>query len=176
MKLRRVVLISLVVFLTHASRASATPIGWFFYDFVDPVFATPSFSVQNLSDALPLGADFTSVTVHLEASGSEVASFLLPDVSHIDPFNTESTANLFPLSDYYQYNFDSASLTFAFAIPGTINFEQLRVSGIIIDPDFQGPQSLSAPIEFTPVPEPATLILASVGLGVAFARRRFNKP
>ena len=155
-----------------ASRADAVPIGVFSWA-GDDLFG-PLFTVENFSDdagqslGLPGGA-FSDVFVDLVFGDGTaplslmLASIVEPGDETIDPGEIAQNFAL-PTS----FDIGSAALRLALPFEGTIGL--IDAGGTPIESLTQA--NSAALIDFTPVPEPSTLLLVGVGLASARLMRR----
>ena len=149
--------------------AESITIGDFFYD-TDPFFG-PSFGISNVSDTTLGGAGgaFTDLTLNL-FKGSEL-------IATTDFGTLEAGSSIDSLFlDLSSLVFDSARLALTFSQPGQVSVDPL--ASIVFDgffPSFTGTGHLDAFIQFTPVPEPGTLLLVSAGLAVLARQKRWSR-
>jgi hypothetical protein len=180
--------VSLLTLLLTPSTANATSIGRFSFD-VHDAFG-PFFTVEHYSGSPASGipdTPFTDVVIHLFLSGTELQPNLV-----LDPFDSSNGDVLAGgpgrdtlLTDLWATTFDSATVSFGFAVPGSVIVEPLDVIALLachangdctgVDPASNSIEFTPAAPEGTPVPEPATLLFVGTGL-VAAARRRRPSP
>jgi len=198
---RRLLLPILTALVVSAGvRAEAATIGLFNYD----LFAGPEFSILNTSDSAGTGGvDLTGtlsdVTLTLYSGGAVDSSGAFSFASEIASltFSTiDSSGSLTPLIAPLGFTtlactdsptcgtgydalpaFDSAVLTAAFSLPGTLSIAPLLGLTVASDDPFYSP---FVAIEFTPaetpVPEPGTLVLVAIGCAACLRRRRLRTP
>lgn len=174
----RVLFVLLVILLAGVKSASATPIGLFRYEIDDA--AGPLFKIFNESFNLPAGAAFTDVKIHLSLGATAVADINVDSSIDIG-FQVQTIDDL-------TFPFDAAVLEFGFAQPGTVDSATLSLTALGFSGDadsgFVGePQQIV--IEFSPaappsqqpdpIPEPATLLLTSLGGAIVAAKRLRQK-
>jgi hypothetical protein len=190
--------VSILALLLMASPVSATPIGNFAFDVSDAL--GPFFTVENNSGGPWSGTPptlFTDVVIHLFSFGTEVfpdvccnpdgTTFFAPLVLNpfdltdrdlpADGLNTRTTL----FTDLSATIFDTATLSFGFALPGSVGVAPLNVLAILgchAAGACTGVAPATNAIEFTaaaaatPVPEPTTLLLVGGGLLASLRQRR----
>lgn len=165
--------------LLSAVPASAVPIGSFAYT-LHPQ-AGPIFTITNDSDVLAaLGltsGTFVSGRVQVFESASLVEELVF-GLSSLDPGPVDAGGGIQFLSGLASLTNGSASLTLTFSLPGSTEIAALSGLSFTSDPNgldptdptilyagsFTNPNSTATPIDFTPIPEPSTLLLLGAGL------------
>jgi hypothetical protein len=163
--------------LGTARSASATPIGRFVFDVTDPLFNGPKFTIENSSDAVGLTGSFTDIILHLYIDGATPTPVMDFDYTvdfGIDTIDAGLGVNTSFLALEQLPFFNAASIELAFSQPGSLFVAPITGIFFTQDPDtgeFAGP-TIERVIDFTPVPEPGTLILTAGGLAAFVLERR----